>query len=85
MEKVKAEKKLSYEELSNVANQLSNQNRQLRDQINAANMVNVFKRLDYLFQVVSQKDNFNKSFVEKCIAEIELTMTIPENDDQDSK
>ena len=44
--------KMSYEQLENVAHQLSEQSRQLYAKLQEANMANMFKRLDYLFKVV---------------------------------
>ena len=44
--------KMSYEQLENVAHQLSEQAKQLYMKLQAANMSNMFKRLDYLFKVV---------------------------------
>lgn len=70
--------KMSYEQLENVAHQLSEQAKQLYAQLQAANMTNMFKRLDYLFKVVENGHVFNQDFLDKCIAEIEEHMTIPE-------
>ena len=72
------EKKLSYSELENVAHQLSAQTKQLYMKLPAANMSNMFKRLDYLFKVVDNGHMFKQDFLEKCIAEIEEIMTVPE-------
>ena len=85
-EKVKVQneempKKMSYEQLENIAHQLSEQSRQLYTKLQEANMVNVFKRLDYLFKVVEHSSVFNRRFVGKCINEIEELMTIPESDE----
>ena len=41
--------KMSYEQLENIAHQLSEQAKQLHMKLQAANMSNVFKRLDYLY------------------------------------
>ena len=70
--------KLSYEQLENVAHQLSEQTKQLYMKLQAANMSNMFKRLDYLFKVVENGHMFKQDFLEKCIAEIEEIMTVPE-------
>ena len=70
--------KMSYEQLENVAHQLSEQAKQLYAQLQAANMTNMFKRLDYLFKVVENGHAFSIDFLNKCIAEIEEHMTIPE-------
>ena len=70
--------KMSYEQLEQVAHQLSEQARQLYSQLQKCNMTNMFKRLDYLFKVVENGHMFKQNFLEKCIAEIEELMTVPE-------
>lgn len=67
---VKQEKKLSYEELENVANNLY-------VRLQQADMANMFKRLDYLFKVVENVDNFPQEFAKHCVKEIVTIMTIP--------
>ena len=47
-------KELSYDELKNVAGQLSQQNQQLNMMLQQANMTNMFKRMDYLFKVLEE-------------------------------
>lgn len=74
--------KMSYEQLENVAHQLSEQNRQLFAKLQELNMANMFKRLDYLFKVVENGHMFKQDFVEKCIAEIESLMTVPEQEEK---
>lgn len=74
--------KLSYEQLENVAHQLSEQNRQLFAKLQELNMANMFKRLDYLFKVVENGHMFKQDFFEKCIAEIENLMTVPEQEEK---
>lgn len=80
--KPQSEKKYSYEELNNIAGQLSQQNQQLYQQLQRANMANMFKRLDYLFKVVENGAMFSPEFVDKCIKEIEDSMTIEEEIDE---
>ena len=70
--------KMSYEQLENIAHQLSEQARQLYSKLQQSNMTNMFKRLDYLFKVVENGHMFKQDFFEKCIAEIEELMTVPE-------
>ena len=77
--------KMSYEQLENIAHQLSEQAKQLYMKLQAANMGNVFKRLDYLFKVVENGHMFKQDFLEKCIAEIEELMTVPEEVEEDNK
>ena len=61
-----------------IAHQLSEQARKLYSQLQQSNMTNMFKRLDYLFKVVENGHMFKQDFLEKCIAEIEELMTVPE-------
>ena len=77
--------KMSYEQLENVAHQLSEQAKQLYMKLQAANMSNMFKRLDYLFKVVENGHMFKQDFLEKCIAEIEELMTVPEETDKEEE
>lgn len=77
--------KMSYEQLENVAHQLSEQAKQLYMKLQAANMSNMFKRLDYLFKVVENGHMFKQDFLEKCITEIEEIMTVPEEIEEDDK
>lgn len=79
------EKKYSYEELNNIAGQLSQQNQQLYQQLQRANMTNMFKRLDYLFKVIENGAMFSAEFLDKCLKEIEETMTIEEEEEPDNK
>lgn len=74
--------KMSYEQLENVAHQLSEQNRQLFAKVQELNMTNVFKRLDYLFKVVESGHMFKQDFLEKCITEIKNLMTVSEQEEK---
>ena len=74
--------KISYEQLEGVAHQLSEQNRQLFAKLQELNMINVFKRLDYLFKVIENGHMFKQDFLEKCIAEVESLMTVPEQEEK---
>lgn len=65
------ETKMSYEELEKIAH-----NMYVR--LQQADMSNMFKRLDYLFKVAKYKDAFSEDFYNKCISEIEMIMTVPE-------
>lgn len=74
--------KMSYEQLENIAHQLSDQAKHLYAKLQEANMVNMFKRLDYLFKVVENAHAFNEEFVAKCVSEIEDLMTVPEIEEE---
>ena len=77
--------KLSYEQLENVAHQLSEQNRQLYAKLQEMQVDNMFKRLDYLFKVVENTGVFSIDFHTKCVEEIESLMTIPEEPQEEKK
>ena len=79
---VKRPEKLSYEQLENVAHQLSEQNRQLLAKLQELNMANIFKRLDYLFKVIENGHMFKQYFLKKCIEEVESLMTVPEQEEE---
>ena len=74
--------KMSYEQLEGIAHQLSEQNRQLFAKLQELNMTNMFKRLDYLFKVIENGHMFKQYFLEKCIAEVESLMTVPEQEEK---
>lgn len=79
---------LSYEELEKVAQQLSEQSRllheenvKLREAVREMNGVNLYKRLDYLWLVLSngsKVEGFTQEFKLKCAQEFMEIMTIPE-------
>jgi hypothetical protein len=76
------QEKLSYEQLENIAHQLSEQSRQLYTKLQEANLSNMFKRLDYLFKVLEYSGMFNPDFVDKCVNEVEETITLPEKKEE---
>ena len=80
-EESKTTEKMSYEQLNNVAHQLSEQSKVLYQKLQEANMNNMFKRLDYLFKVVEYSKNFSVEFVVSCIEEIEQIMTLPKEEE----
>ena len=69
-------KKLSYEELENVAAQLQQENMQFRQMINQINYNNFFKRLDYLFEVLKLSHMFPQEFTTDCSDEIMQCMKV---------
>lgn len=84
-EEVKAESKLSYDDLENLARQLSEQNRQMYSHIQEINDQIIFKRLEYLFRVVENHKCFSEKFVENTILEIEKALTLPEIEEEDDE
>ena len=91
MEAVKTEKtqdkkqqKLSYEQLNEVCMQLYQQNQKLTQQLQQANMTNMFARLDYLFKVLNYEAVIKDAdFINACVAEIKDAMII--KSDEESK
>lgn len=88
LEKTTEVTKLTYEQLENACQQLSVQNQQLLNQraqfteaLRQANLTNLYKRLDYLFNVI-EKDNkyLSDEFKTQCAKEIETLMATPENE-----
>lgn len=77
---VEEKQQLTYEQLNNLARQLSEQNNQLRQKLGEINMVNVFKRLDYCFKVLEHSNYFVQEFVTGISNEIQAVMTVPEDD-----
>ena len=77
-------KQLSYEDLKNIAGQLQQQNMQMRKALSELNFENMFKRLDYLFEVIKVPHMFSDEFVSKCAEEIQSMLTIPEKDKEDN-
>lgn len=74
MEETKEVKKLSYEELENVAVQFQHRAMQLENQLRSINTVSF--RLNYLFKVMENKTAFPEDFVTKCSQEIVDTLTL---------
>ena len=79
--KMTKKEKMSYEELENIAHQLSEQSRVLIQKLQDANMTNVFKRLDYLFKVIDMAHMFEEEFVTECVNEVKGLIQIPEEID----
>ena len=77
-DQVKEVTKISYEQLENIAHQLSDQNRQLRTELAQSKELAFFRRLDYLFKVIEYPGAFPSDFYTKCAQEVESLMTIPE-------
>lgn len=78
-------KKFTYEQLEQIAGNLSNQLQQMNVRLQEANMFNTFKRLDYCFKVLevapTTNDMFSRDFIQRCANEIEEIMTVPAVED----
>lgn len=78
-EQVSNEKKpLTAEEIQNIFNQLHYENSKLKEQLAEAKNFIMFKRLDYLIEIVKQADVFQKygmeSLLHKALAELDETI-----------
>lgn len=74
--------RFTYEQLEQIASNLSTQVQQLGARLQEANMFNMFKRLDYCFKVLEVAPTlsaamFSPDFVERCAKEIEELITPP--------
>ena len=74
------QEKLSYEQLEQLANQLSQVNAKMREQLEKVNYGNFHQRMAYLFEVIKNKEAFGDYFVNKCVDEITYALTIPEEE-----
>lgn len=76
-------KKLSYEELEKVANELSQRNSQMEEYIKNNHTQEAIARLNYLFKVLEFAKHFDKEYVTKAVEDIQriLVMEAPETTD----
>lgn len=92
-EKVKdGNQKMTSEQLLKVVNNLSTQNDYLTRQatslvqkVKELSDFTLFKRLDYLFKVVENREKFSKEFVNSCTDEIVTIITLPPMEEKDTK
>ena len=76
----KEEQKLTYEQLNKICGELYQQNQHLMKQVQELNLVNMFKRLDYLFLVLKNENVIKDTeFVNECVEEIKQALTVKEN------
>lgn len=61
---------------------LKSQNAQLIHQLQNASMINMFKRLDYLFKIIENATMFDEAFVDQCVEEIKELMTLPSEEEK---
>lgn len=82
---LKMRQPLNEEELKNALHQVSEQSRQLYLQnqqlaksLEEANLSNFFKRLEWLWRIITTPDlPLNKEFIKKCTSEFESLMAEP--------
>lgn len=89
-EKKVQNKKLTYEQLEAAARQLSGQldnvvkeNQQMKTMMQKMQLDNLFAELNFRFKVLEHKDSFNKEFTDRIIQEIELIMTVKEEEKEE--
>ena len=91
-EKKPTQEKMSYEALENIAHQLSDQSRDLytkwqqseSEKKELQHALSAINRADYLFKVLQYDYAFNPEFVNKCVAELQEFLTIPEEKEEDN-
>lgn len=76
---MKEEKKYTESELNAACSQLY---QKLMKEIQVRDMANMFKRLDYLFKVIENRDCFSDTFIYNCTQEIETALTPVEPEDE---
>lgn len=85
VEEVKEQpKKLTYEELANVCNEMQRQGQALYVENQKLKNNNAVVRVGFLFEVLKYKDMFPKSFAFKCTEEIMSILTPPEEESGDT-
>ena len=72
--------RLSYEQLNDACMQLYQQNQELIKRLQQADASNMFRRLDYLFEVIRNSSVFREDFVKNCVSEIEDAITLKEEE-----
>lgn len=84
--------KLTYEQLNQAAQQISQQaealykeNQQLKQALNRISVQNGYTELGFKFKVVENSTMFPKEFVEKTVAEIVDTMTAVNEEQETSE
>lgn len=84
--------KLTYEQLNQAAQQISQQaealykeNQQLKQALNKISIQNGYTELGFKFKVVENSTMFPKEFVEKTVAEIVDTMTAVNEEQETSE
>lgn len=84
MEENKEKKKLTYEQLNEIANQLMQENTKLKQKCQELYIADTIKRLEFLFKVVESSYPFDKGFRDTCANEIKELMTpVQENNESD--
>ena len=82
----KEKKKLTYEQLNEIANQLMQENMKLKQKCQELYMADTIKRLEFLFKVVEPTNPYKKKVRDTCADEIiELITPVQEKKNKESK
>lgn len=82
-EKNETSKRLTYEQLEQIALQL--QDRVMQSEARLASIDIEAMRLDYLFKVLDKASLFPQGFIDKCVAEITAKLEIRDNQNIEEK
>lgn len=85
MEDNKEKKKLTYEQLNEVANQLVQENMKLKQKCQELYIADTIKRLEFLFKVVESTYPFSAEFRDTCAKEIKEFMTPVQENKEDKE
>jgi len=77
--------KMSYEQLENIAHQLSEQNRNMYAKLQELQGNMMLKRLDFLFRVLENEKMFPDEYIDSVVDEIRESLTIPDKEDNESE
>ena len=79
--------KLSYEQLTDVANRLVQENQYLKQQLQKAmQTIGMFNRIDYLFKVLQYEQVIKDAeFINNCVNEIKDSLTIPPTEESEGE
>lgn len=77
--------KMSYEQLENIAHQLSEQNRNMYARLQELQSNMMLKRLDFLFRVLENEKMFPDEYIDSVVDEIRESLTIPDKEDNESE
>jgi len=77
--------KMSYEQLENIAHQLSEQNRNMYAKLQELQSNMMLKRLDFLFRVLENEKMFPDEYIDSVVDEIRESLTIPDKEDNESE
>jgi hypothetical protein len=77
--KKRKEDQLTYEQVTELARNLSEQNRQMEEYIKNSHTSEAIARLNFLFKVLEFSKHFDKDYVTKAVADIERILVMSED------